>query len=143
LDDVLEQALWCNYSAASTSPKTKLVLLKVKLGLPLGFGGTQNLDSLVGLQAAMYMMVTVKDMHVDKAMNMGLVDLVVDGAALESEANGVMEQMADGSGLDELVCGGHCHWLEHHVEDDFSPTCRRQKEDIRDFEARDRFSSFC
>ena len=54
----LEWTMWCDYRVASDSPKTKLGLPEVKLGLLPGFGGTQNLHELVGLQNAMDMMLT-------------------------------------------------------------------------------------
>jgi len=49
----LEWALLCDYRIATTNPKTKLGLPEVKLGLLPGFGGTQNLHPLVGIQNAM------------------------------------------------------------------------------------------
>lgn len=82
----LEWALWCDYRVCSDSPKVKLGLPEVKLGLLPGFGGTQNLHQLVGLQNAMDMMLTGKDIRPDKAKKMGLVDLVVSSQSLESVA---------------------------------------------------------
>lgn len=82
----LEWALWCDYRICTDSPKTKLGLPEVKLGLLPGFGGTQNLHPLVGLQNAMDMMLTGKDIRADKARKMGLVDLVVAPASLEKVA---------------------------------------------------------
>lgn len=61
-------------------------LPEVKLGLLPGFGGTQNLHPLVGLQNAMDMMLTGKEIRPDKAKKMGLVDLVVAPASLENVA---------------------------------------------------------
>mmetsp|Transcript_63815 Transcript_63815/g.75531 ORF Transcript_63815/g.75531 Transcript_63815/m.75531 type:complete len:772 (+) Transcript_63815:113-2428(+) len=110
----LEWALWCDYRVASASPKTKLGLPEVKLGLLPGFGGTQNLHSVVGLQAAMDMMLTGKEVRVDKAKKMGLVDLVADGAVLESVAIGVAEQLADGSLKVKKKKKG---WMNWFVED--------------------------
>ena len=82
----LEWALWCDYRICTDSPKTKLGLPEVKLGLLPGFGGTQNLHQLVGLQKAMDMMLTGKDVRPDKAKKMGLVDLVVAPESLEQVA---------------------------------------------------------
>lgn len=42
-----------DYRIATTDPKTVLGLPEVKLGLLPGFGGTQNLYPLVGLQVSM------------------------------------------------------------------------------------------
>ena len=61
-------------------------LPEVKLGLLPGFGGTQNLHKLVGLQNAMDMMLTGKDVRPAKAKKMGLVDLVVAPQSVEAVA---------------------------------------------------------
>lgn len=82
----LEWTMWCDYRVASDSPKTKLGLPEVKLGLLPGFGGTQNLHELVGVQNAMDMMLTGKDVRPAKAKKMGLVDLVVAPQSVESSA---------------------------------------------------------
>eukprot|EP00978_Attheya_sp_CCMP212_P040164 scaffold216326_cov26-Attheya_sp.AAC.1 len=93
----LEWALWCDYRICTDSPKTKLGLPEVKLGLLPGFGGTQKLFPLVGLQAAMDMMLTGKDIRPDKAKKMGLVDLVVSQPSLEAVAIQTAQGLADGS----------------------------------------------
>jgi len=54
----LEVALYCDYRIVTSSPKTVLGLPEVKLGLLPGFGGTQNLRPIVGLQAALDMTLT-------------------------------------------------------------------------------------
>jgi len=82
----LEWAMWCDYRVCSNSSKTKLGLPEVKLGLLPGFGGTQNLHELVGLQNAMDMMLTGKDIRPEKAKKMGLVDLICDPHSVEKDA---------------------------------------------------------
>jgi len=82
----LEWAMWCDYRVCSDSEKTKLGLPEVKLGILPGFGGTQNLHQLVGLQNAMDMMLTGKDVRPDKAKKMGLVDMVVAPQSVEAVA---------------------------------------------------------
>ena len=93
----LEWALWCDYRVASDSKKTKLGLPEVKLGLLPGFGGTQNLHKLIGLQAAMDAMLTGKDIRPDKAKKMGLVDLVTSPAEVERVAIESAVQLAKGT----------------------------------------------
>lgn len=92
----LEWALWCDYRICTDNSKTKLGLPEVKLGLLPGFGGTQNLHPLVGLQNAMDMMLTGKEIRPDKAKKMGLVDLVVAPQSLEKVAIDSAEQLASG-----------------------------------------------
>jgi len=70
----LEVALACHYRIASDDPKTVLALPEVKLGLLPGGGGTQRLPRLVGLQAALDMMLTGKNIYPRQAKRIGLVD---------------------------------------------------------------------
>jgi len=93
----LEWCLWCDYRICTDNPKTKLGLPEVKLGLLPGFGGTQNLHKLVGLQKAMDMMLTGKDIRPDQAKKMGLVDIVVSSHSLEKTAIQAAQDLADGS----------------------------------------------
>lgn len=93
----LELALWCDYRICTDSTKTKLGLPEVKLGLLPGFGGTQNLPALIGLQNAMDMMLTGKEIRPDKARKLGLVDLVVAPQSLQSVAISQAEQLAAGT----------------------------------------------
>ena len=93
----LEWALWCDYRICTDSSTTKLGLPEVKLGLLPGFGGTQNLFPLVGLQGAMDMMLTGKDIRPPKAKKMGLVDMVVAPASLETVAINTALGLAEGT----------------------------------------------
>ena len=92
----LEWALWCDYRVCTDSPSTKMGLPEVKLGLLPGFGGTQNLFPLVGVQGAMDMMLTGKDIRPAKAKKMGLVDIVCAPAALEHNAVRAAEDLIAG-----------------------------------------------
>ncbi|HEX8391497.1 MAG TPA: enoyl-CoA hydratase-related protein, partial [Longimicrobium sp.] len=56
----LETALACTYRIATDSPKTKLGLPEVNLGIIPGAGGTQRLPRLVGLRTALDLMLTGK-----------------------------------------------------------------------------------
>ena len=70
----LELALACHYRIAIDSPKTKLGLSEVKLGLLPGGGGTQRLPRLVGIQAALELMTQGKELRPAAAKDMGLID---------------------------------------------------------------------
>lgn len=72
----LEIALACDYRIASDSPSTKLALPEVKLGILPGGGGTQRLPKLVGVQKALDMMLTGKNIFAYQAKKMGLVNEV-------------------------------------------------------------------
>lgn len=70
----LELALACHYRIAIDSPKTKLGLPEVKLGLLPGGGGTQRLPRLLGIQKALEMMTQGKELRVPEAKDIGLID---------------------------------------------------------------------
>jgi 3-hydroxyacyl-CoA dehydrogenase len=80
----LEVALGAHYRLATRS--AKLGLPEVKLGLLPGAGGTQRLPRVIGVAAALSMIVSGDPIPADKALALGLVDLVVDEDALEAEA---------------------------------------------------------
>lgn len=82
----LELALACSYRIATNSPKTKLGLPEVKLGLLPGAGGTQRLPKLIGIQESLQLMTTGANVKPDRALKMGLISAVVEVAALESTA---------------------------------------------------------
>ena len=93
----LEWALKCDYRVASTSPKTKLGLPEVKLGLLPGWGGTYALPKLIGLTEALPMILQGKEVKADKAKKLGLVDAVCDPAALERLAVAKAAALGNGS----------------------------------------------
>lgn len=78
----LEVALACRFRIASDDPRTILALPEVKLGLLPAGGGTQRLPRLVGLQAALDMMLTGKNIYARQAKKMGLVDDLVHPCGL-------------------------------------------------------------
>jgi len=80
----LEWALYCDYRIATTNPKTAVGLPEVKLGLLPGMAGTYHLPKLIGYPAALDIILTGKNVRPDKAKKLGIVDLVVDPAALEA-----------------------------------------------------------
>ena len=78
----LETALACHARVASDSKKTKLGLPESQLGLLPGAGGTQRLPRQIGVQAALDMMLTGKQVSAKKALKLGLVDDVVPPSIL-------------------------------------------------------------
>lgn len=73
----LETALACHARVATNHKKTKLGLPEVQLGLLPGAGGTQRLPRLIGVQAALDLMLTGKQVDAKKAKKLGIVDEVV------------------------------------------------------------------
>lgn len=82
----LELSLACHYRIASNHRKTVLALPEVQLGLIPGAGGCNRLPRLIGLRAALDMILTGKNIRADRALRIGLVDEVVSPAILRSVA---------------------------------------------------------
>lgn len=81
-----ELALACDARIASDSPKTYLACPEVKLGLLPGAGGSQRLPRLVGIQNALEIMLTGKNIYAKKAYKMGLVDSLIHPSGLVEAA---------------------------------------------------------
>jgi 3-hydroxyacyl-CoA dehydrogenase/enoyl-CoA hydratase/3-hydroxybutyryl-CoA epimerase len=73
----LELAMACSARVATDDDKTRLGQPEVQLGLLPGAGGTQRLPRLIGVQQALDLMLTGKQIPAKKARKMGLVDEVV------------------------------------------------------------------
>jgi 3-hydroxyacyl-CoA dehydrogenase/enoyl-CoA hydratase/3-hydroxybutyryl-CoA epimerase len=82
----LEASLACAYRIATDHPKTVLALPEVQLGLIPGAGGTQRLPRTVGLQVALDMILTGKNVRAKKALQTGLVDEMVHPSILRDIA---------------------------------------------------------
>ncbi|HEY9225036.1 MAG TPA: fatty acid oxidation complex subunit alpha FadJ, partial [Gemmatimonadaceae bacterium] len=82
----LETALACRYRVCTDHPKTVFALPEVQLGLIPGMGGTQRLPRRVGLQAALDMILTGRNVRAKRALQMGLVDEMVHPAILREIA---------------------------------------------------------
>jgi 3-hydroxyacyl-CoA dehydrogenase/enoyl-CoA hydratase/3-hydroxybutyryl-CoA epimerase len=78
----LELAMACHLRVCSDDPKTALGLPEVQLGLLPGGGGTQRLPKLVGIQKALDMMLTGKQLRPKQALKAGLVNDVVPNSVL-------------------------------------------------------------
>ncbi|HEX2205842.1 MAG TPA: 3-hydroxyacyl-CoA dehydrogenase NAD-binding domain-containing protein [Longimicrobium sp.] len=92
----LEVALACTYRIATTSPKTKLGLPEVNLGILPGAGGTQRLPRLIGLAGALDLMLTGKQLDGRRARSAGVVDETVPAPVLEREALRAARDLASG-----------------------------------------------
>ena len=82
----LEFALAAAYRLAADTPKTVFALPEIKLGLIPGAGGTQRLPRRIGVQAALDMILTGKNVRAKKAKQLGLVDEVVHPSLLREVA---------------------------------------------------------
>jgi 3-hydroxyacyl-CoA dehydrogenase/enoyl-CoA hydratase/3-hydroxybutyryl-CoA epimerase len=92
----LEAALACAYRIATEHPKTVLALPEVQLGLIPGAGGTQRLPKTIGLQGALDMILTGKNVRAKKALQIGLIDELVHPSILRDVAIQRAREIASG-----------------------------------------------
>lgn len=78
----LELALSCHYRIAAAD--AKLGLPEVQLGLLPGAGGTQRTPRLIGVAAAVDLMMAGQPVDAAEAKAMGLIDMVADGDLREA-----------------------------------------------------------
>jgi len=82
----LEMALACKWRVVTSEPNTLLALPEIQLGLIPGAGGTQRLPRLIGIQAALDMILTGRRLTGSKALKCGLADAMVPKDLLLSTA---------------------------------------------------------
>ncbi len=88
----LETALACHYRVAE--PAARVGFPEINLGIVPGAGGTQRLPRIVGVQAALGMMLSGRPIDANQAMESGLIDAVADGD-LREFAVGFAEKLID------------------------------------------------
>jgi len=91
-----EFALACHYRVASDHPKTQIGLPEVQLGILPAAGGCQRLPRLVGVRAALDMILAGKSERAAKAFRLGMVDELVPPAILAEITLGAARRMAGG-----------------------------------------------
>ena len=104
----MEVALACHVRLAA--PGTRLGLPEVTLGILPGAGGTQRMPRLIGVEAALDVIVGGKLHPVDKAVALGFVDECVDGDLVSAAVARARRLAADGAPL------RRASKLEEHVE---------------------------
>ncbi len=90
----LEFALATRYRIVTSDASTQLSLPEVQLGLIPGAGGTQRLPRLVGMEAALNMILNASKIRPEKARKMGLVHEVVPKEMLLDRACRAARQLA-------------------------------------------------
>ena len=96
-----EIALGCHYRVAGRDARVGLP--EVKLGLLPGAGGTQRLPRLIGVQAALPLMMSGEPIRADKAAKIGAVDHVVQDDLLK-EAIEYTEKLLDDGVAPRRLC---------------------------------------
>jgi 3-hydroxyacyl-CoA dehydrogenase len=90
-----EVALSAHYRCAVAAAKVGLP--EVKLGLLPGAGGTQRTPRLAGVEAALQLMTSGAPIPAAQAMEVGLIDKIVDGDLYEGALDWTRELLADGA----------------------------------------------
>ena len=95
----LELSLACRYRVASDHRKTRMGLPEVQLGILPAWGGTTRLPRLIGLQAALDMLLTGRLVDARKARRSGLVDAVLPSEFFLEAATDFLRARVDGKEL--------------------------------------------
>ena len=92
-----EVALACDYRVCDDDDRTRIGLPEVQLGILPAWGGTTRLPRLVGLRAALGLMLTGKAARASKARRIGLVDQVFPRRQFEERSHGFVRGLAAGA----------------------------------------------
>lgn len=92
----LEAALACTYRIATDHPKTRIGLPEVQLGIIPAAGGCQRLPRLIGLRAALDIILPGKQIPAARAHKRGIVDELVHPAILEQVALDAARRLSEG-----------------------------------------------
>jgi 3-hydroxyacyl-CoA dehydrogenase/enoyl-CoA hydratase/3-hydroxybutyryl-CoA epimerase len=93
----LETALACRYRILTDDPKSVVGLPEVMLGLIPGGGGTQRLPRLIGIVAALDLILTGRTLKPRRALKAGVVDEVVPAPVLLQAARDAVRGLAAGT----------------------------------------------
>lgn len=95
----LELALACKYRLVVDTEQTQLGLPEVNLGIIPGWGGTQRLPQVVGLEQGLQMILSGKPVDARRAMKMGLATAIASPSFLEEELLKLAGKIQLGEGL--------------------------------------------
>ena len=93
----LELSLACTHRVASDDLRTRMGLPEVMLGILPAWGGTTRLPRLVGLQAALDMLLTGRQVDARKAKKIGLVSSIFPADLFAEEVRRFARSVVDGS----------------------------------------------
>jgi len=89
-----ELTLACDYRMITDAPETRIGLPEVLLGIFPGWGGTQRLPRLLGLEKSLDLILTGKTIDGRKAKKIGLADKLVPKEFLEDKAIAWAQELA-------------------------------------------------
>src|SRR5262249_55623664 len=97
----VELALACRYRIVIDAPETVLTLSEVSLGVIPGWGGTQRLPRLIGLERALEVILTSEKIDARRAQAIGLTDAVIDASNVESDLGPLLARLATQPGRED------------------------------------------
>src|SRR5439155_27311910 len=89
-----ELSLACSWRVASDSPRTAIGLPEVQIGVLPGAGGCQRLPRLIGVRAALDIILAGRSERAAKALRLGLVDELVPHSILRHVAAAAADRIA-------------------------------------------------
>ena len=92
----LEISLGCHYRIAD--PKGRVGLPEVLIGVLPGAGGTIRLPRVAGIEAALEIMISGRQVGAKEALSLGILDRLADGDLLDSAKSYARELIAEGAG---------------------------------------------
>jgi len=92
----LEFSLCCTYRVATDHAKTSIGLPEVRLGILPGAGGCQRLPRLIGLRAALDIILAGKTVPAKKALQLGMIDEMVPPSILRRITLDAARKLAGG-----------------------------------------------
>lgn len=102
----LELSLACRWRVATDHPKTQLGLPEIQLGILPGAGGCSRLPRLIGVRAALDIILAGKSERAAKALSMGMVDELVPESILVETARRAARRLVDGQAPRRRPVGG-------------------------------------
>ncbi|MFV0341158.1 MAG: 3-hydroxyacyl-CoA dehydrogenase NAD-binding domain-containing protein [Parachlamydiaceae bacterium] len=114
----LECALSCTYRLVSDHPKTNLGLPETQLGIIPGWGGTQRLPRLVGLQKALEMILGGKTLNAVKAYKAKLADAIAPWEFLDQYVDRFVNKLLNDSEAKKIQAKRkEKPWMQKLLED--------------------------
>ena len=98
-----ELALACTYRVVTDHSKTEIGLPETQLGIMPGWGGTQRLPRLIGLEQGIKLIVTGKKVPAKKALKLGLADKIVAYPFALDQSREFLEKTLTGHGRRKVM----------------------------------------
>ncbi|MGH7172583.1 MAG: 3-hydroxyacyl-CoA dehydrogenase NAD-binding domain-containing protein, partial [Gemmataceae bacterium] len=112
----LEFALACDYRLVFDKPDTQLGLPEVELGLLPGWGGTQRLPRMIGLERALRVILDRKRLNASETFRWGLADAIASTEAELRDRFALLTGRALGEGKRQLSALPLRTWRQRFLE---------------------------